>query len=119
MAETLSEWAAKAPGPITTPPAHGRRRYYAALHHAAAAVGNSASGLIEAPSFGIPTLNVGDRQKGRAQGESAVNVPTERDAIIAGLDKILSPAFRSFARTAPNPYAKPDTLEQILSALTF
>ena len=119
VAETISEWAAKDPEHIKTTPSLGRRRYYTALHHAAAAVGNSSSGLIEAPSFGIPTLNVGDRQKGRAQGESVVNVPPERDAIIAGLDKILSPAFRSFARTAPNPYAKPDTLEQILSALTF
>ena len=117
VALLIEEWAQRHPESVRTTPSLGRRRYYTALHHAAAVAGNSSSGLIEAPSFGIPTLNVGDRQKGRAQGPSVVNVPAETAAISAGLDKILSPDFRRFARTAPNPYAKPDTLSDILTHL--
>lgn len=114
----IEEWAQRHSDSVRTTPSLGRRRYYTALHHAAAIVGNSSSGLIEAPSFGIPTLNVGDRQKGRAQGPSVVNVPSETAAISAGLEKVLSDDFRLFAHTAPNPYAKPDTLQSILTELT-
>ncbi len=117
VALLIEEWAAGHPESVRTTPSLGRRRYYTALRHAAAVVGNSSSGLIEAPSFGIPTLNVGDRQKGRAQGPSVVNVAADRDAIAAGLSQILSPDFRAFARTAPNPYVKPHTLTSILTPL--
>lgn len=95
----------------------GRTRYFSALRHASAVVGNSSSGLIEAPSFGIPTLNVGDRQKGRVRGESVVDVSADTDDIIRGLHKVLSPEFRQLSAAKSNPYAKPDTLQEIYSIL--
>lgn len=117
VAHIIKEWAAHHPNDVKTVASLGRLRYYSALHHAAAAVGNSSSGLIEAPSFGIPTLNIGTRQQGRAQGDSVVNADADRASISEGLRKVLSPEFREKARSASNPYARPDTLNLILREL--
>lgn len=114
VALKIKEWAAKHPGQVIAVASLGRRRFYSAMHNAAAMVGNSSSGLIEAPTFGIPTLNIGDRQKGRARGESVVDVEADKDSILAGLDKVLSPEFREFAKTATNPYHKPAAMEELL-----
>lgn len=118
VAKIITDWANERIDSVIAVASLGRRRFYAAMHNAAAIVGNSSSGLIEAPSFGIPTLNVGDRQKGRAQGPSVVNVPPEEKMIVKGLDRVLSDEFRNFARTAPNPYAKPDTMDTLVRHLT-
>lgn len=117
VAKTITAWAAAHPDDVKTMASLGRLRYYSALRHAAAVVGNSSSGLIEAPSFGIPTLNIGERQKGRTRGESVVDVAAVEEDIKAGLEKVLSPEFRETAATAANPYEKPGTLEAILSRL--
>lgn len=118
VARLIRGWADKHPDSVIAVASLGRRRFYSAMHNAAAMVGNSSSGLIEAPSFGIPTLNIGDRQKGRAQGPSVVNVSSDEEDISTGLDKVLSEEFRAFAHTAPNPYFKPDTLSLLISHLT-
>lgn len=82
-------------------------------------VGNSSSGLIEAPSFRIPTLDIGDRQKGRASGRSVVSVGADRLSISEGLLKVLSPEFRESLAgdSSLNPYEKPGTLDAIFSRL--
>lgn len=118
VARLIREWAEGHPDSVIAVASLGRRRFYSAMHNAAAMVGNSSSGLIEAPSFGIPTLNIGDRQKGRAQSPSVVNVTSDEEAIAEGLDKVLSDEFRAFVRTAPNPYSKPDTLPTLIDYLT-
>ena len=114
VARLIREWAALHPREVIAVASLGRRRFYCAMHNAAAMVGNSSSGLIEAPAFGIPTLNIGDRQKGRARGASVVDVASDEKSISEGLDKVLSDEFRSFARTAPNPYYKPDALAGVI-----
>lgn len=118
VARVIREWASGHPESVIAVASLGRRRFYSAMHNASAIVGNSSSGLIEAPAFGIPTLNIGDRQKGRAQGPSVVNVPPTEAAIAEGLDKVLSPEFLDFSRTAPNPYYKSDTLDTLIGLLT-
>ena len=87
----------------------GLRRYLSTLQFVKAAVGNSSSGIIEVPSFGIPTLNIGDRQKGRLASKSVVNCGTSKDEVIAGLKLCLSEEMQKAAKTYENPYAKPDT----------
>lgn len=91
----------------------GRKRYYSALKYATAVVGNSSSGLVEAPSFHIPTLNIGNRQLGRARGASVVDVDATPEGIVGGLEKVLSAEFAEVARASENPYAKPGTLDAI------
>lgn len=95
----------------------GKKRYYTALKYATAVIGNSSSGLVEAPSFSIPTLNIGNRQLGRARGETVVDVPATLQGIKDGLRKALSPTFIEQSRCASNPYEKENTLENIFNTI--
>lgn len=83
----------------------GAKRYMSLLAlSGAVVVGNSSSGLIEAPSFGIPTVNIGPRQRGRVRAESVIDCEADAQAIRRAIEKALSPAFRAVARGATNPY---------------
>lgn len=95
----------------------GLRRYLSTLQFVKTAVGNSSSGIIEVPSFGIPTLNIGDRQKRRLASKSVVNCGTSKDEVIAGLKLCLSEEMQKAAKTYENPYAKPDTANLIYQEL--
>ena len=95
----------------------GLKRYLSTLQFVKAAVGNSSSGIIEVPSFGIPTLNIGERQKGRLASKSVVNCGTSKDEVIAGLKLCLSEEMQKAAKTYENPYAKPDTANLIYQEL--
>lgn len=96
----------------------GLRRYLSALGYVTAVVGNSSSGVLEVPSVHIPTLNIGDRQKGRARGASVVDVASDKASIVEGLQKVLSPDFRAFCKTATNPYEKEGTAESIFNVFS-
>lgn len=93
-------------------------RYLSVMKQAAAVVGNSSSGIVEVPSFGIPTLNIGDRQKGRIAADSVVNCSADMHSILMGLEKVLSPEFRSFASTVKNPYDKQGTSQAIFDVIS-
>lgn len=95
----------------------GLKRYLSTLQFVKAAVGNSSSGIIEVPSYGIPTLNIGDRQKGRLASKSVVNCGTSKDEVIAGLKLCLSEEMQKAAKTYENPYAKPNTANLIYQEL--
>lgn len=89
----------------------GKKRYYSALKYATAVVGNSSSGLVEAPSFRIPTLNIGNRQLGRTRGESVIDVPATIKGVREGLRIALSYEFIKKVKDTTNPYEKDNTLE--------
>ena len=91
----------------------GKKRYYSALKYASAVVGNSSSGLVEAPSFHVPTLNIGIRQQGRTRGQSVCDVSSDYKSIKDGLKKVLSPDFIETTKKSINPYEKEGTLEEI------
>jgi UDP-hydrolysing UDP-N-acetyl-D-glucosamine 2-epimerase len=95
----------------------GQLRYFSALQYVSAVVGNSSSGLIEAPSFGIPSLNIGNRQQGRLKPVSVVNCNPTFEDILDKLHFVLSPKFKSSVTKVNNPYQKEDTSKQILSVL--
>ncbi|WP_051275916.1 UDP-N-acetylglucosamine 2-epimerase [Desulfovirgula thermocuniculi] len=83
----------------------GSRGYLGVMKHAAAVVGNSSSGVIEAPSFKVPTVNVGDRQKGRIKAESVIDVPCCKEKITAAIRKALyDKVFRNQLEKVKNPY---------------
>lgn len=97
----------------------GRLRYYSALSLCTAVVGNSSSGIIEAPSFSVPTLNIGSRQKGRAQGNTIFDCNPDFESIKRGLETVTSSQTLDFVRqNAVNPYYKPGTLETMQRILT-
>jgi UDP-N-acetylglucosamine 2-epimerase len=87
------------------------------LREAAAVVGNSSSGLIETPAFGLPTVNIGDRQAGRTRGANVIDVPPVADAIRAGLRRALDPAFRAGLAGMKNPYGDGHAAERIVEVL--
>ncbi len=96
----------------------GIKRYLSVMKYAGAVVGNSSSGLIEVPSFGIPTLNIGDRQKGRISASSVYDCETDKKSILKGLDFIMSPAFRKYAAQSHNPYDKEGTVKTIFDVIS-
>jgi GDP/UDP-N,N'-diacetylbacillosamine 2-epimerase (hydrolysing) len=95
----------------------GRRLYLGALSLVDGVVGNSSSGLIEAPSFGIGTVNIGERQRGRIRPASVVDCAPERAAISATIDRILSAEFRASIRELVNPFGDGQAGPRIVIAL--
>lgn len=95
----------------------GLKRYLSTLKFVKAVVGNSSSGIIEVPSFGIPTLNIGDRQKGRLTSKSVINCGTSKEEVLKGLQTCFSIEMQEAAKTYNNPYSKPNTASLIFSEL--
>ena len=109
----INEYVSKHPGKAIAYPSLGLKRYLSALQFVKAVVGNSSSGIIEVPSFGIPTLNIGDRQKGRIAADSVINCGTSKKEILEGLDKVLN----SEPKKIHNPYEGKNTTVDILHVL--
>jgi UDP-N-acetylglucosamine 2-epimerase (non-hydrolysing)/GDP/UDP-N,N'-diacetylbacillosamine 2-epimerase (hydrolysing) len=82
----------------------GHRRYLSCLRHLAVMVGNSSSGLTEAPSFRLPVVNIGDRQRGRVKAANVIDVPCTQAAILEGIKLATSSRFRASLRSMCNPY---------------
>ena len=91
----------------------GQKLYLNALCHADVVVGNSSSGLYEAPSFGIPSVNIGDRQQGRLKASSVIDCEPRRDAIAAALAEALARE----RGTVENPYGDGESSPRIVAAL--
>lgn len=95
----------------------GRELYLSTLKYASAVVGNSSSGIIEAPSFGIPTVNIGDRQNGRLHAKSVINCNGEKSSISNAIKKALTRNFRKKCKYVKNPYDRGNTAKKIVSIL--
>ncbi|MCS7161311.1 MAG: UDP-N-acetylglucosamine 2-epimerase, partial [Gemmatales bacterium] len=92
--------------------------YYNAMHYAAAMVGNSSSGLIEAPSFRLPVINIGTRQAGRVRAANVVDVGYSHQEIVAAIHRVLDPRFRASLRNLTNPYGDGHASQRIASVLS-
>ncbi|MDR3120705.1 MAG: UDP-N-acetylglucosamine 2-epimerase [Clostridiales bacterium] len=82
----------------------GALNYLSAMKYANAVIGNSSSGIYETPVFGVPAIDIGDRQKGRTRAGNVVNCKAESDDIVLAIKKALSPEFREQAQKADNPF---------------
>ncbi|MBQ5781885.1 MAG: UDP-N-acetylglucosamine 2-epimerase (hydrolyzing) [Oscillospiraceae bacterium] len=82
----------------------GLKRYLSAMSIAAAVVGNSSSGVVETPTFRVPTVNIGDRQKGRYIAKNVICTRSDREDILKGIQTAVSADFRAVADTAKSPY---------------
>ena len=91
----------------------GYLRYLSALQYVDGVIGNSSSGIVEVPSFGIPTLDIGARQKGRLAASSVLHCEASYEAIAAGLSMIATNTVKASAKNTKNPYEKSDTTENI------
>lgn len=95
----------------------GQRGYWSLMRVVSAMVGNSSSGIIEAPSFGLPVVNVGNRQRGRVQARNVINCGYDREEIFQALQKALAEDYRKGLRGMANPYGDGHAAERIVSRL--
>ena len=96
----------------------GLRRYLSAMQCAALVAGNSSSGVVETPTFGVPTVNIGSRQAGRIICKNVLCCDAAAPAIEAALRRALTPEFAAEARTAQSPYDGGDTSSKIFRVLS-
>lgn len=95
----------------------GVRRYLSALKYCEMVIGNSSSGIVEAPCFHIPTVNIGSRQQGRLQAASILNCPPAKKEIISAMKRAQSRKFRETAKKAVNPYGNGDASRRIVAEI--
>ena len=95
----------------------GQIRYLSALQYVDAVFGNTSSGIVEAPSFKIASINIGNRQKGRVQSSSILNCTNERESIKEAIIKLYNPKFQSKLKTTINPYKQENTSFKIKEIL--
>lgn len=115
--EEIEAYGQRNPQRVKVIPSLGRHRYLSALHYVGAVVGNSSSGIVEVPSMGIPTVDIGIRQQGRLASDSVIHCAADTDSIASAIECALSPEGKRLAETSANPYGQPDTLATMVRAI--
>lgn len=118
IVQAIEEYVKKYPDTSKAFTSLGLLRYLSALQYVKAVVGNSSSGIVEVPSFGIPTLNIGDRQKGRIASQSVVHCSTDKESISKGLVSILSKEHQALSANSTNPYEKERCAQSIYEVIS-
>jgi UDP-N-acetylglucosamine 2-epimerase (non-hydrolysing)/GDP/UDP-N,N'-diacetylbacillosamine 2-epimerase (hydrolysing) len=95
----------------------GQEDYLGAMREAEVVIGNSSSGLIEAPAAKTPTVNVGPRQDGRLRAASVIDCLEESTAIEGALRQALDPSFRNSCFDEAPPYGQPSNASQKIVSL--
>ncbi|AFV98021.1 hypothetical protein B649_08545 [Candidatus Sulfuricurvum sp. RIFRC-1] len=102
--EMIDEYVSKNPYKSVSFASLGQLRYLSALQYVDAVLGNSSSGLAEAPSFKIGTINIGDRQKGRLKAVSVIDCEPNKNDIKKAFEKLYSQEFQANLKDVQNPY---------------
>ncbi len=113
LAVRLDAWAAQRPGGAQVHTSLGQLRYLSLMAQVNAVVGNSSSGLYEAPSFGIATVDIGDRQRGRLAADSVLRCAARRADIAHAIDR----AMEMDCRNTRNPYGDGHSASRIVATL--
>ena len=98
-------------------PSLGMKRYLSALKYSDMMIGNSSSGTTEGPAMRIPTIDIGDRQRGRYFAESIVHCEPKKDAIIAAIRKVNTTEFRKMLKIVENPFGDGNTSDKMIRIL--
>ena len=104
-------------GPLFGHPSLGYLRYLSAMKYCTAVVGNSSSGLLEAPALKTPTVNIGDRQQGRVRTKSVKDCTPTKESIIEALNQACEPSFLYELETMEVPFEMPGTSNRIKKIL--
>lgn len=113
----LEDYARRNPRRVRLVKSLGMRRYHSLLALSALCIGNSSSGIVEVPSAGIPTVDIGMRQAGRLAGPSVIHCGDSADEIADAIARALSPEMKALAAKKENPYYKADTLAVMTDAV--
>lgn len=95
----------------------GQLRYLSALRYVDAVVGNSSSGLLEAPTFKIGTINIGDRQKGRTKAISVIDCDPNKKSILNAFERLYSDDFKNNLHNTTNPYGNAEPSLEMIKVL--
>ncbi|MCS0714505.1 UDP-N-acetylglucosamine 2-epimerase [Escherichia coli] len=95
----------------------GQLRYLSALMYVDAVVGNSSSGIVEAPSFKVATINLGDRQKGRVRARNTIDINVDAEKLLEALQKIETEEFKTMLADVTNPYGDGNSSRKIIDVL--
>ncbi len=117
LRRAVEQWAADRPGGLMLAPSLGPRNYLSLLRLADVVIGNSSSGIIEAPALGTPTVNIGSRQTGRPRAASVIDSAVHSGAIAAAIGEALSPGFQHRIQEGENPYGHGDSAATMLRLL--
>jgi len=113
----LENYAKNNPGRVLAIRSLGQIRYLSAVKHAAAVIGNSSSGIIEAPGFFTPTVDLGVRQAGRLAAKSVLNADLTKESISDTIALAVSGSFKKEGELVINPYGQGDASSQIIKML--
>ncbi|MGL5053241.1 MAG: UDP-N-acetylglucosamine 2-epimerase [Cetobacterium sp.] len=92
-------------------------QYLSLIKHSRGLIGNSSSGIIEAPSFKVGNLNIGDRQRGRISAKSTLHCQPIKEEIILGIEKLKSIEFQNLVKNIQSPYGDGDVSSKIMAEL--
>ena len=115
--ETAERFARQRPGRVALVESLGALRYLSAIHHADVVVGNSSSGLIEAPAVGTPTIDIGERQRGRLRADSVIHCSADEADLRGAVAAALTPAHQALSARRQTPYGTPGAAERIAQVL--
>lgn len=116
--ERIKDYVQKKPQRAVLFSSLGQLKYLSLLRSAIVMVGNSSSGVIEAPSFELPVVNISDRQKGRVRVKNVIDVPVcEKNRIVTAINEAISKEFRDSLKGLENPYGSGNVSERILNVL--
>jgi len=110
----IEEYAASRTDRIFAIPSLGHARYLSAVKHSSGVIGNSSSGIIEVPSLGVPTINVGSRQSGRLAASSVINCEPSKSAIVSAVSSAIGEGYKN---ATSNPYGQGNASRQIIDIL--
>jgi len=113
--DRLRQWAGERDGVVLVPSLGAA--YPTALATVDVVIGNSSSGIVEAPSFAVPVINIGDRQAGRLRSGCVLDVPGEREVVRAAMDRALSASFRAGPARSGNPHGDGGAARRIVDVL--
>jgi len=113
----IESYASANPGSVLAIKSLGQVRYLSAVKQAECVIGNSSSGVIEVPSFGVPTVNIGERQKGRLAASSVINCEANKEAIYSSIAQAKGFNTPGFKSKVENPYGEGDTSQKIIKVI--
>ncbi len=117
ISRVIDDYLDRYPGRVMQITSFGRKRYASVLKKADVVIGNSSSGIIEAPAVGTPTVNIGARQRGRLRAPSIVDCLADTGSIAKAIGKALEPSFQELAGACVTPYGCGGASKQMLGLI--
>lgn len=113
LAQMVDEYSQRNKNRVVVFNSMGQIRYLSALQFVTAVIGNSSSGIIEAPACHVPTVNIGDRQSGRLKAETIIDCSETTESIVEAITKALSPSFQERSKQGRGLYGDGETASMI------